>query len=107
LDIASLPLEHIVKGALESLVTCSSSRLLRAGGQSLPKQTLHVGVSSEYEVASEVDCSSYIVLIRIVFFSPSPIVVSSAVIGERGHIGMRRNETKKGAPHPIEDSQPV
>jgi hypothetical protein len=91
--MASLPLEHVVKSMLKALVTCSSLRLWRASGQSLPKQILHVGISPEYEVASEVDCSSHIVLIHIVFLAPTAIVLSCAVIGERGHIGMGRNKT--------------
>jgi hypothetical protein len=107
LNIASLPLEHVLKGVLEALVTCSTSRLLRAGSQILPKQTLQVGVSPEHEVAGEIDCSGHITLIHIVFSPPTAIADSSAAIGQRGHIGMRRNKPEIGAPVLIEYSQPV
>ena len=55
----------------------------------------HVAVSPEYEIASEVECCGYIVHINVIFLAPTPIIVSSPVVRERGDMGMRRNKPEK------------
>jgi hypothetical protein len=84
-----LPLLYELEGVPETFASDLGCYFLGFYGHSFRKESTHVGVSPEYEVASQVDCGSNVVFIDVVLFSPAPVALPGAIVGEGGHVGMR------------------